>query len=142
MNKKLLILAIVIIFLFVVGCQTNSEKYEVIEGEWTLTHYDWQGKESSSHKLFMDVNEDDVIIKEQGVEICRCKLLDEYLFPSQNPDYIKYATPLNNTDIVLFLDCGEDGLVHSARLIYIYNNSYMQSELPLAESSGRSILRR
>lgn len=100
-----------------------------ISGNWTLSHYDWQGNLTKTENISIEVDEEkQVTIKYEEGFFDTGKIV---------------PNAINNTEIetqYLIVDCDVRGL--GVDIIYIINATSMKTELPACESCNPSVFSR
>lgn len=129
MNKNIVLLGLILSVTLIVGCvRTTSETYPNIEGSWILRHYGWEGNLTKTENVRIERNNSDVTIASGNEILCNGKIVKNNLpYPQNLTEYI-----INSCD---FRGLGID-------IIYIYNSSYLKTELPQCESCNPSIFMR
>jgi hypothetical protein len=129
MKKKILQILLILIVVVLIGCiQNNKESYPNIEGNWILKHYNNEGNLTKTEHVRILVNKDNITIF-KGDEILCIGIIINNSLPS----------PQNITKYII-TDCDFRGL--GINTIYIYNNSFLKTEIPQCESCNPSIFTR
>ncbi|UCF12130.1 MAG: hypothetical protein JSW06_08820 [Thermoplasmatales archaeon] len=126
MNKNIIMIGLILSVILIVGCvQTPPESYPSIEGNWILRHYSWEGNLTETESVQIERDNDIVTIFSGDEVLCNGTII------KNNQTY-----PKNHTDNIL--KCNDfRGL--GVNVIFIYNESYLETELPLCESCNPSI---
>jgi hypothetical protein len=106
----------------------SSDDLPEIEGQWVLRYYDWAGNLTKTEHVTIERNDFNVQFLSDSSILCEGTLLKNNL-----------PMPYNHTDYVL-KNCDFGGL--GINLIYVYNSSYMKTELPLCENCNPAIFTR
>ena len=129
MNKNITLLISILSTTLIVGCvQTPPESYPSIEGDWILRHYDWEGNLTKTESIRIVIKNDDITIFSGDEILCNGTI---------TKNNIPY--PKNLTEYII-RGCDFGGL--GIEVIYIYNNSYLETELPQCETCNPSIFTR
>lgn len=129
MNKNIILIGLILSATLIVGCvQTPPESYPNIEGDWILRHYNWEGDLTKTESIQIERRNDNITIFSGDEVLCNGAIIKNNLpYPQNRTEYI-----IKGCD---FRGLGID-------VIYIYNNSYLKTELPLCESCNPSIFSR
>ena len=106
----------------------SSDVPPEIEGQWVLRYYDWTGNLTKTQYVTIERHDFNVQLLSNSSVLCEGTLLKNNL-----------PTPHNRTDYVL-QGCDFDGL--GIDITYVYNSSYMKTELPLCENCNPVIFTR
>ena len=129
MNKNIILIGLILSVTLIVGCvQTPPESYPSIEGDWILRHYNWEGNLTKTESVRIE-RDNDIVTIFSGDEV-----LSNGTIIKNNLTY-----PQNHTDYILKCSNFRGLGVH---VIFIYNESYLETELPLCESCNPSIFTR
>lgn len=129
MNKKILQIVLILIVILPTGCiQNNNESYPKIEGNWILKHYNFEGNLTKIENVRIVTNKENVTIFTGNEILCIGTIINNNLpFPQNITKYI-------------IMGCDFRGL--GIDTIYIYNNSFLKTEIPQCESCNPSIFTR
>ena len=129
MKKKILQILLILIVVVLIGCiQNNMQSYPNIEGNWILKHYNNEGNLTKTEHVRIVSNKDNITIFTGDEILCIGKIINNSLLSPQN--ITKY----------IITDCDFRGL--GINTIYIYNNSFLKTEIPQCESCNPSIFTR
>ena len=126
MNKDFILHWVILSVILIVGCVQNPpESYPCIEGDWILRYYDWDGNQTNMENIRIIRMNDGITIFSGEEILCNGTIMKNSL-----------PYPQNLTDYII-VGCDFRGL--GIDVIYIYNNSYLETELPQCESCNPSI---
>ena len=99
-----------------------------IEGQWMLRYYDWRGNLTKTEYVTIERHDFTVQLLSNSSVLCEGTLIKNNLpMPNTYTDYVLQG-------------CDFGGL--GIDLIYVYNSSYMKTELPLCENYNPAIFTR
>ncbi|UCD14215.1 MAG: hypothetical protein JSW60_02035 [Thermoplasmatales archaeon] len=129
MNKNFICLGLILSITLTLGCvQTPTESYPRIGGDWILRHYDYEENLTNTENIRIVRENGDIILFSGDEILCNGTIMKNNLpYPQNLTEYI-----IRGCD---FRGLGID-------VIYIFNNSYLETELPQCESCNPSIFTR
>ncbi len=129
MEKRILQIQLILIVVILTGCiQNDRESYPNIEGNWILKHYNNEGNLTKTEHVRIVANNDNITIFTGDEILCIGKIISNNL-----------PSPQNITKYII-TDCDFRGL--GINTIYIYNNSFLKTEIPQCESCNSSVFTR
>jgi hypothetical protein len=108
--------------------KVSKDEIPQIEGNWIINFYDWSGNLTKTENITIARDNFKVRFFSNNTEVCSGTILKN-----------KMQYPNNLTDF-LITDCDFGGLGIS--IIFIYNSSYLKTELPLCENCNPAVLLR
>ena len=129
MNKNIILVGLILSVTLIVGCvQTPPESYPSIEGDWILRHYDWEGNLTKTESVRIERKNDDITIFSGDEVLCNGTIIKNNLpYPQNHTEYILKCSDFRGLGV---------------NVIFIYNESYLETELPLCESCNPSLFTR
>lgn len=129
MNKNIILIGLILSATLIVGCvQTPSESYPGIEGDWILRHYNWEGDLTETESIQIERKNSNITIFSGDEVLCIGTIIKNNLpYPQNHTEYILKCSDFRGLGV---------------NVIFIYNESYLKTELPLCESCNPSIFSR
>lgn len=129
MNKNIILIGLILSATLIVGCvQTPSESYPGIEGDWILRHYNWDGNLTKTESIQIERKNDNITIFSGDEVLCNGMIIKNNLpYPQNHTEYILKCSDFRGLGV---------------NVIFIYSESYLETELPLCESCNPSIFSR
>lgn len=129
MNKNIILIGLILSATLIVGCvQTPPESHPDIEGDWILRHYNWEGDLTKTESIQIERRNDNITIFSGDEVLCNGAIIKNNLpYPQNHTEYILKCSDFRGLGV---------------SVIFIYNKSYLETELPLCESCNPSIFSR
>ena len=129
MNKNVILIGLILSVTLIVGCvQTPPESYPSIERDWILRHYNWEGDLTKTESVRIERKNDDITIFSGDEVLCNGTIIKNNLpYPQNHTEYILKCSDFRGLGV---------------NVIFIYSESYLETELPLCDYCNPSIFTR